>query len=338
MNSLEAANAIAAALRAIRPEHVRPITVHKLTPDGRSWLVHAERFWPMDKSALEATWAARPTEATRGVIMGRTVDFPRRTRAYGVDYKYTGQVQRSAPMNAAPAPVCELVSALTDNKQLFGDHNALLLNFYRADDGEYMGAHSDDEKELVPLVPVVSLSWTAPVTHYRRFRFTARKNVADALTPDAWGFGAGCLPLRNGCLVVMGGECQRTHKHELMKPTKALAESSGRRINLTLRQFAAGAELASRKRQRLGDSSARASPEMQPAAAVAAAKPAHKGAAGVGAADGDGAPNGDGAAWTCTECTFVHTANEAAFLCCKVCCTQRHGPGSSSSSAPASSR
>jgi len=48
----------------------------------------------------------------------------------------------------------------------------------------------------------------------------------------------GVLRLRNGCLVVMGGSCQQTHKHELMKVTRQLSESVGRRINLTLRAFA----------------------------------------------------------------------------------------------------
>ena len=142
-----------------------------------------------------------------------------------------------------------------------------------------------------------------------------------ALTPDAWGFGAGCVPLRNGCLVVMGGECQRTHKHELMKPTKALGESSGRRINLTLRHFAASAALASRKRQRQGEPAPEvASPPPLPEHAPAAPSPAH-GSRG-------------GGAWTCAACTYTHAGDEAAFLCCKVCLTQREsGSGSASSAA-----
>ena len=37
-----------------------------------------------------------------------------------------------------------------------------------------------------------------------------------ALLPSMSGHGKGILPLRNGCLVIMGGDCQRTHKHEVM--------------------------------------------------------------------------------------------------------------------------
>ena len=57
---IEAANGIAAALRQLRPECSRGINVHKLTPDGRSWLVHAERFWPMDDAEIREIWEARP--------------------------------------------------------------------------------------------------------------------------------------------------------------------------------------------------------------------------------------------------------------------------------------
>ena len=70
---------------------------------------------------------------------------------------------------------------------------------------------------------------------YRTAVVVAEKHVRKL--PDAWSFGPGCVPLRNGCLVVMGGMCQATHKHELMKVTKQLGESDGRRINLTLRAF-----------------------------------------------------------------------------------------------------
>jgi hypothetical protein len=48
-----------------------------------------------------------------------------------------------------------------------------------------------------------------------------------------------------------------THKHELMKPTKALGETEGRRVNLTLRAFSSAADVASRKRRRDDESRTR---------------------------------------------------------------------------------
>ena len=70
--------------------------------------------------------------------------------------------------------------------------------------------------------------------------------------PPGWavpGVDGPVVTLRNGDLVVMGGTCQRTHKHEVMQVLKRspLEEQSGRRINLTFRWFGASEE---RKRKR----------------------------------------------------------------------------------------
>ena len=166
---------------------------------------------------MSSVWDERPEEPTQDRIMGKMVAFPRRTRSYGFDYKYTGQTQVAHPLTEAPALVREAFAALTKVPTLEG-HNAVLLNWYDAELGEYMGAHSDDERDLVPCAPVLSLSWCSD-SHYRRFRFTPRPGVHDALTPvwDGSSKMPGVLNLRDGCLVVMGGFCQATHKHELLK-------------------------------------------------------------------------------------------------------------------------
>ncbi len=168
--------------------------------------------------------------------MGRETAFPRRTRAFGKDYKYTGQTQVALGFEHAHAVIRAVAKDVGSSLDALAGLNSALVNWYDATDGDYIGAHSDDERALAAQAPIVSLSWTS-TNHHRRFRLTARKGCEDALLPS-WGAAPGVLPLRNGCLVVMGGDCQRTHKHELMKPTKALGESVGRRINLTLRAFA----------------------------------------------------------------------------------------------------
>lgn len=169
--------------------------------------------------------------------MGQMVAFPRRTRAYGQDYRYTGQTQVALPLDAVPSPVPDVLHQLRAVPGL-GEHDAVLLNWYDAGLGEYMGAHADDESALTAAMPIVSLSWCSG-DHYRRFRFTPQRGCQDALLPT-WDPAdkPGIVRLHNGCLLVMGGLCQRTHKHELMKPRKAAGENAGRRINLTLRAFA----------------------------------------------------------------------------------------------------
>jgi len=245
---MDVASRVASALSMLRPE-AAAVKAYRLTPDGRSWILHAPRWWPVTESEFTALWLERPTEPTRGLIMGREQAFPRRTRAFGQDYKYTGQTQVAHSFEKAHSVIRSIADAAVRVESLEGV-NAALVNWYDAAAGEYIGAHSDDERALVRQAPIISLSW-ASAQHYRRFRLTARKGCEDALLPS-WGAAKGVLELHNGCLVVMGGDCQRTHKHELMKPTKALGESVGRRINLTLRAFTveAGTPTGSRKRLR----------------------------------------------------------------------------------------
>ena len=169
------------------------------------------------------------------MMFGREIAFPRRCKAYGQDYSFTGQVANAAPLAQSHALVQEVVSAANSVDEL-SQHNGLLLNYYDAAKGEYIGPHSDDEGDLVWGAPILSLSWCTR-GHYRRFRLTTKPGVKDAPLPSWGGLKPGIMHVKNGDLIVMGGECQRTHKHEIMKSTKALPESSGRRINLTLRAF-----------------------------------------------------------------------------------------------------
>ncbi|KAL1495184.1 hypothetical protein AB1Y20_017049 [Prymnesium parvum] len=233
----EAALQLARSLATLRPS-APPPKLHLLTPDGASWLLHSPGWWPATPAQLDELWRARPPQPTLGTVMGRAVAFPRRTAAYGEDYAYTGQTQRAAPLAAAPPLAAEACAALASLPPLAG-HAAALLNWYDAAAGEYMGAHADDERALRRGEPIVSLSW-ADGGHFRRFRLTPRKEGGGGLAPALPGGGgrAGVAAVRNGCLLVMGGTTQRTHKHELMKPTKAPGEGVGRRVNLSLRCFA----------------------------------------------------------------------------------------------------
>ncbi len=238
------AQRLASALTALRP-HAPPIKAHSLTPDGRSWLLHGPSWWPAAPDELRDLWNAQPTEPTMGQIFGRTVEFPRRSRSYGYDYTYTGQTQRADPLGALPSLASSVLRELSSCVPELGGHNAALLNWYDASLGHYMGAHREDEKELVRIAPIVSLSWSTP-GHFRRFRMLPRHKDGGAAElseclPALGGDEKGVAHLRNGCLLVMGGCAQHTHKHELMKPRKTkLGEGDGRRINLTLRAFAAG--------------------------------------------------------------------------------------------------
>ena len=190
-------------------------------------------------------------------MFGKKATFHRFQNTYGVSYKFAGQESVGQPMAGAPAAVRAFDEVLRTTEAL-REYNSILLNYYDADpkDGgprHYMGPHSDDEKSLMPLTPIISLSWCT-AGHARKFRFIPKPTCADALVPPGWavpGVDGPVVTLRNGDLVVMGGTCQRTHKHEVMQVLKRspLEEQSGRRINLTFRWFGAAEE---RKRKREG--------------------------------------------------------------------------------------
>jgi len=191
----------------------------------RSWVVLAKAFLPADAESFDAAWEHRPSSKPTGVIMGKAVTFPRRTCAFGKDYTFAGQTAKTAEKRFT------LSNLYTNKLSMVADTppNGTLVNWYDATDGDYIGPHSDDERSLIKNTPIFSISWCKPDSHFRRFRLTPK---------SADGGTALTLELGNGDLVIMGGTCQATHKHEIMKTRKRQRdECIGRRINQTDRYF-----------------------------------------------------------------------------------------------------
>lgn len=201
------------------------VDLHSLTDDGASWVMVVRKMCPASDDAFEAAWETRPQDRPTGMIMGRMTPFPRRTRAFGKDYSFSGQTAQSLPVDDMP-DLCKsyrtTLAAILDTAP-----NGSLLNWYNAIEGDYIGQHADDERSLCKDRPIFSATWCKPDAHFRRFRLVP-KTVGQTLTLD----------VQNGDVIVMGGTCQATHKHEVMKPRKRVRdESLGRRINQTDRYF-----------------------------------------------------------------------------------------------------
>jgi alkylated DNA repair dioxygenase AlkB len=232
-------HAMAAALTKLRPGVT--VDVHKLTTDGRSWVLFSRRFWPSSVTDFEQTWATHPPNKPTGKMYGKPVTFQRYQQSYGYDYKFTGQVAAAVPLTAVPAPAAPVLNALRSVEAAAEPQNSALFNFY--DGGsDYMGAHSDKEAQLHRGAPILSLSWCHPRTHQRRFRLLPKNGARGTCVPPAWRVGSlkgATVVLGDGDLIVMGGACQTTHKHEVMQArSKELSEQHGRRINITVRSFA----------------------------------------------------------------------------------------------------
>ena len=114
-------------------------------------------------------------------------------------------------------------------------YNGCLQNWYEPIDT--IGRHSDDEKSMKQGLPIFSLSWGGP----RRFVFYRRQRENQQQTNTNTSSKGDKqkveLLLEDGDLLVMGGTCQDTHKHEVPKVRVTLDPLTSRRINWTVRSF-----------------------------------------------------------------------------------------------------
>lgn len=207
---------------------------------GGSWVAVCRRFYVPPKAVFDATWALHPREHKVIKMFGKDTPIPRYQQAYGQSYAFSGIVSEALPVTPVIQELFDRLNALLPapaQPQLQTqpqpslppqqpptrmEFNACLCNWYEPH--HYIGAHSDDTRQLVPYSPVASLSWGAT----RTFLLTPRDKAAKGLHTRE-------LSLMNGDLVFMGGRCQETHKHEIVKLRKG--QLGGNRINFSIRCF-----------------------------------------------------------------------------------------------------
>jgi alkylated DNA repair dioxygenase AlkB len=149
------------------------------------------------------------------LLFGRHVAVPRLVCWYGdpgATYRYSG-------VSHQPSPWHEVLADLRTRIEAFSGHvfNAVLCNRYRSG-RDSMGWHADDEPELGERPFIASLSLGAERLFRIRHRGTGR-------TLD--------VPLRDGDLLLMGGELQSHWRHCVPRT----ARPCGERINLTFRRI-----------------------------------------------------------------------------------------------------
>ncbi|MBD2547559.1 alpha-ketoglutarate-dependent dioxygenase AlkB family protein [Planktothricoides raciborskii] len=158
----------------------------------------------------QISWKHEPIK-----IFGKSVLQPRLTAYYGTKaYTYSGVTMQPLPWNAPLLQIKEKIEPLVNTQ-----FNGVLLNLYR-DGQDYMGWHSDDEKELVKGGAIASLS----LGETRRFIFRRKDNHQIKFE----------LKLADGDFLVMGGDPQKFWQHYVPKSPKVTHP----RINLTFRMLA----------------------------------------------------------------------------------------------------
>lgn len=185
---------------------------------------------------FEALWRLKPEKKGIVKMMGKDVETPRWQQGYGIPYKFSGIVHKSLELPKEMLPYIEHANEtkycgrLTANKEL--KFNEAFVNWYQ-DGTMYIGPHSDKTDRLVLNSKKETLVWSITLQEkntYRTFRLKPKTGGKDRLDVEA----------TNGIIMVMGGRCQETHKHQVPKIGGKKAEEYGRRINITFRIFDTG--------------------------------------------------------------------------------------------------
>jgi len=204
-----------------------------MTEDGNSWYILVKAWLcPSTEDDFEEEWSLHPVDRKPLRLYGRTVYEKRWSQSWGMSYAYSGSVSVAKPIKEDTISSKLLLRANELTRDLFMDndsseattspYNGCLQNWYEPADT--MGLHSDDESSLRHEFPIFSLSWGGT----RRFLFRSKSEQPTKKIE---------LLLDDGDLLVMGGTCQVTHRHEVPKLRVTMDPPTSRRINWTVRAF-----------------------------------------------------------------------------------------------------
>jgi len=162
---------------------------------------------------FDAFWEAHPQGFHEVRMFGRLVAVPRWSEAYGQDYRYSGTLHRASPLPDMLTPLLSWSKMKVD-----GRLNGVLVNWYDGSLGHKMGAHRDDEKELVAGAPIITISFgEARSFILRRWKGRDRHDIEVA----------------DNSVLVLPYATNIAFTHEV----PASKQRMGRRISVTLRAF-----------------------------------------------------------------------------------------------------
>lgn len=195
------------------PSTYADFEAHELDDGHRFFVGRLPAAMLPDAAAFEALWALHPDDYHVIQMHGRPVETPRWQQAYGADYHYTGRTNAALPIPAVLDPLHAWARHAVDERL-----NGLLLNWYDATLGHYIGSHRDSITNMVDGAPIVTVS----LGEDRVFRLSQprRKVHVDFLA-------------RDGTVFVMPYDTNRAWYHAVPRR----ARYHGRRISVTLRAF-----------------------------------------------------------------------------------------------------
>ena len=150
-------------------------------------------------------------------IFGAYYEITRKHAAYGdngLQYSFSGLTLNAKPWTALLEKIRDLVSAETGHK-----YNFVLVNRY-ANGSDSIGFHSDDEKEVDPLVPIACVSFGSE----RRFVLKSKK----VIKPRCFS-----MKLESGSLLLMRAPTNERYHHSITRCSGFV----GPRVSLTFRNI-----------------------------------------------------------------------------------------------------
>ena len=181
----------------------------------------------IDEELFNELWDLHPVEYGKVKMMNyktkkyEEINTPRWQQSFGKDYNFTGMNHKASKLEHPY--LIKLLKFVNDRSDL--EYNQVLINWYN-DGQHYIGAHSDDERQLVKNSAIYSFSFGQErdfVIKNKSYKVTDPNKVRIV------------IPLTNNSCVVMGGKMQKHFTHEV--PKRAPSKCPGKRINITMRAF-----------------------------------------------------------------------------------------------------
>jgi alkylated DNA repair dioxygenase AlkB len=169
------------------------------------------------KRCVEEIWELL-VEKPEIVLYGKTVKQPRDVGFFSdesVGYKYSRKVMTSQKI---PENLKELLRKV--NEELKTEYNGILVNRYK--EGDYINAHSDDEKGVSKEAGVISISYYPEASTAKKRIFRVREKKSKKILD---------MSTEHCGMLIMSGRFQEFYTHEIPKE-----KDTGIRVSFTFRK------------------------------------------------------------------------------------------------------